>query len=82
MYEIDFRWKIRARCFSKGPIRPLPMCSFDFVDASGEIRAVAFRDECTRFHPIVEVDKVYHFFVFPFVDIFIDPRSMICWVFE
>lgn len=35
------------------------MCSFDFVDASGEIRVVAFRDECTRFHPIIEVDKVY-----------------------
>ena len=63
--EFDSRWKIRARCFSKGPVRPLPMCSFDFVDASGEIRAVAFRDECTRFHPIVEVDKVYHFSIFP-----------------
>jgi replication factor A1 len=52
-------WKIRARCFAKSPIRPHPVCNFDFVDASGEIRAVAFRDECTRFHPIIEVDKIY-----------------------
>lgn len=58
------RWKIRARCFSKGALRPLPMCSFDFVDASGEIRVNAFRDESTRFHPMVEVDKVFRFFVF------------------
>ncbi|CAF2719731.1 unnamed protein product [Rotaria sp. Silwood2] len=52
-------WKIRARCFAKSPIRPHPVCDFDFVDASGEIRIVAFRDECTRFHPMIEVDKVY-----------------------
>ncbi|CAF1304629.1 unnamed protein product [Rotaria sp. Silwood1] len=52
-------WKIRARCFAKSPIRSHPVCDFDFVDASGEIRIVAFRDECTRFHPMIEVDKVY-----------------------
>jgi replication factor A1 len=51
-------WKIRARCFAKSPIRPFPVCDFDFVDASGEIRLVAFRDECARFHPIIENDKV------------------------
>lgn len=49
---------MRARCFAKSPIRPHPVCDFDFVDASGEIRLVAFRDECARFHPIIEVNKV------------------------
>ncbi|CAF3324524.1 unnamed protein product [Rotaria socialis] len=52
-------WKVRARCFTKSAIRPHPVCDFDFVDASGEIRMVAFRDECGRFHPIIEVDKIY-----------------------
>jgi replication factor A1 len=52
------RWKIRARCFAKSPIRPHPVCNFDFVDASGEIRLTAFRDECARFHPMIEIDKV------------------------
>ncbi|CAF1372808.1 unnamed protein product [Adineta steineri] len=52
-------WKIRARCFAKSAIRPHPVCDFDFVDASGEIRLVAFRDECTRFHPMIEIDKIY-----------------------
>jgi hypothetical protein len=49
---------MRARCFAKSPIRPLPVCNFDFVDTSGEIRVVAYRDECTRFHPMIEIDKV------------------------
>ncbi|CAF1219523.1 unnamed protein product [Rotaria sordida] len=52
-------WKIRARCIAKSPIRPLPVCHFDFVDASGEIRLTAFRDECNRFHPMIEIDKIY-----------------------
>ncbi|UJR08911.1 hypothetical protein I4U23_013165 [Adineta vaga] len=52
-------WKIRARCFAKSAIRPHPVCNFDFHDASGEIRIVAFRDECMRWHPIIEIGKVY-----------------------
>jgi hypothetical protein len=55
---------MRARCFAKSPIRPpIPVCNFDFVDASGEIRVVAFRDECTRFHPMIEIDKVNRIFL-------------------
>ncbi|CAF0967374.1 unnamed protein product [Adineta ricciae] len=52
-------WKIRARCFAKSPIRPHPVCDFDFHDTSGEIRVVAFRDECTRWHPVIEIGKIY-----------------------
>jgi len=52
-------WKIRARCFAKSQIRPHPVCDFDFVDASGEIRVVAFGNECTRFHPMIEINKIY-----------------------
>jgi hypothetical protein len=55
---LSFRWKVRARCFAKSAVRPHPVCDFDFVDASGEIRLVAFRDECARFHPIIETEKV------------------------
>jgi len=60
-YNIYLRWKIRARCFSKSSIRPHPVCDFDFVDTTGEIRLVAFGNECTRFHSIIELDKVNFF---------------------
>ena len=30
----------------------------DLLDESGEIRATAFKAECDRFEPMVEIDKV------------------------
>jgi hypothetical protein len=80
---VDLRWKIRARCFAKSPIRPHPVCNFDFVDASGEIRLTAFRDECTRFHPMIEIDKVNLFQNKFNESMFFSPpkRFMIFWVF-
>ena len=32
----------------------------DLLDESGEIRATAFKDQCDKFEPMVEVDKVKH----------------------
>ena len=30
----------------------------DLLDESGEIRATAFKNECDKFEPLAEVDKV------------------------
>ena len=66
LFYLNSDGKFEHDVFAKSPIRSLPVCDFDFVDASGEIRLVAFRDECTRFHSIIEIDKVKLLFFFFF----------------
>ena len=61
------RWTIQARVTGKSEIRRWTnsrgegtVCSFDVTDAEGgEIRLTAFKEACERFHPIVELGKVY-----------------------
>ncbi|KAJ1528713.1 hypothetical protein ONE63_007106 [Megalurothrips usitatus] len=60
------KWVIKARVTGKTNIRHWSnskgegsLFSFDLVDESGEIRATAFRDQCEKFHPMIEVGKVY-----------------------
>ncbi|XP_034238791.1 replication protein A 70 kDa DNA-binding subunit [Thrips palmi] len=60
------KWVIKARVTSKGPKRSWSnakgegsLFSFDLVDDSGEIRVTAFREQCTKFHDMIEVGKVY-----------------------
>ena len=34
--------------------------SFDVVDESGEIRVTAFKEQCDKFQPMIEIGKVYY----------------------
>ena len=59
------RWTIKARVTNKSDIKRWSnsrgegyLFSMDLLDESGEIRATAFKAECDKFEPIVEVDKV------------------------
>jgi len=61
------RWTIKARVTNKSDIKRWSnsrgegyLFSMDLLDESGEIRATAFKAECDKFEPIVEVDKVYY----------------------
>lgn len=61
------KWVIRARVTAKSNIRTWSnakgegkLFSFDLWDASGEIRATAFQQQCDKFHDMLEVDKVYY----------------------
>lgn len=60
------KWCIKARVTAKGPIRTWSnakgegqLFSFDVCDETSEIRFTAFRDMVDKFHPMIEVDKVY-----------------------
>ncbi|XP_071946276.1 replication protein A 70 kDa DNA-binding subunit-like [Antedon mediterranea] len=60
------RWTIKARVTNKTPIRKWnnargegQLFSMDLVDQSGEIRATAFKEQCIKFHDLIQVDKVY-----------------------
>ncbi|KAI2807224.1 60S acidic ribosomal protein P1 [Blomia tropicalis] len=59
-------WTIRVRVSNKSPIKTWSnargngkLFSFDCCDESGEVRITAFNNECERFFPIIEVNKVY-----------------------
>lgn len=60
------KWAIRGRCTNKTPKRSWnnakgegTLFSFTLQDDTGEIRITAFKNECDRFHDIVQVDKVF-----------------------
>ena len=59
------KWTIKARVTKKSDIRRWSnsrgeghLFSMDLLDESGEIRATAFKNECDKFEPLAEVDKV------------------------
>ena len=59
------KWTIKARVTKKSDIRRWSnsrgeghLFSMDLLDESGEIRATAFKNECDKFEPIVQEDKV------------------------
>lgn len=59
------RWTIKARCTHKGPIRTFmrdqqegKVCSVEFIDESGTIRATMFGGEVDEFYPNLETGKV------------------------
>jgi len=61
------KWTIKARVTKKMDIKRWSnsrgeghLFSMDLLDESGEIRATAFKAECDKFEPMVEVDKVYY----------------------
>lgn len=61
------RWVIRARVANKSAIRTWSnsrgegsLFSMDLVDETGEIRCTAFRDQCEKFHALVEFGKIYY----------------------
>jgi len=61
------KWTIKARVTNKSDIRRWSnsrgeghLFSMDLLDESGEIRATAFKNECDKFEPMVEVNKVYY----------------------
>lgn len=61
------RWVIKARVSNKSDIRTWSnsrgegkLFSMDLVDESGEIRCTAFKNECDKFHPMIEIGKVYY----------------------
>lgn len=61
------KWVIKARVMNKSPIRTWSnargegsLFSIDLCDESGEIRATAFKNECTKFYDMIQVDKVYY----------------------
>jgi len=60
------KWTIKARVTKKSDIRRWSnsrgeghLFSMDLLDESGEIRATAFKNECDKFEPMVQEDKVY-----------------------
>ncbi|QDZ22081.1 replication factor A protein 1 [Chloropicon primus] len=61
------RWTIQARVTNKSDVRKWQnakgegsVFNFDVVDVDGgEIRLCAFKEACEKFHPLVEVGKVY-----------------------
>lgn len=61
------KWTIKARVTQKGDIRRWSnargeghLFSFDVVDESGEIRVTAFKEQCDKFQPMIEIGKVYY----------------------
>lgn len=63
MFSI-FRWVIKVRVSNKSDIRTWSnsrgegkLFSMDLVDESGEIRCTAFKNECDKFHSMIEVFK-------------------------
>ncbi|CAF0811887.1 unnamed protein product [Didymodactylos carnosus] len=61
------KWTIRARVSNKTPVRSYSngrgegkYFSCDLIDETGEIRAVAFGDECTRFYDMLETGDIYY----------------------
>lgn len=60
------RWTLRVRVFAKSDIvnwdngrSTGTLFSFDACDRSGELRLIAFGDECLRFFPAVRVGRIY-----------------------
>ena len=60
------RWVIKTRVTSKRDLRTIQtkngamqVFDFDMCDESGEIRATAWREAADKFHPLIEVGKVY-----------------------
>ncbi|XP_055532718.1 replication protein A 70 kDa DNA-binding subunit [Wyeomyia smithii] len=60
------KWVIKARVMSKSEIRTWSnakgegrLFSMDVMDESGEIRITAFKEQCDKFHEMIEADKVY-----------------------
>ncbi|XP_058119012.1 replication protein A 70 kDa DNA-binding subunit [Anopheles ziemanni] len=60
------KWVIKARVISKSGIRTWSnakgegkLFSMDLMDESGEIRLTAFKEQCDRYYPMIEVDNVY-----------------------
>ncbi|CAN0045283.1 unnamed protein product [Lampetra planeri] len=61
------KWTIRARVTNKQSIRTWnnsrgegKLFSMDLTDESGEIRATAFKEQCDKFFPIIQVNQVYY----------------------
>ncbi|KAJ0176690.1 hypothetical protein K1T71_007869 [Dendrolimus kikuchii] len=61
------KWVIKVRVMNKSPIRSWSnargegtLFSMDLCDETGEIRATAFKNECTKFYDMIQVDKVYY----------------------
>lgn len=61
------KWSIKARCSNKGPIRTYTnakgegkLFSVEFIDATGEIRATGFNEQCDKFYDMLTVDHVYN----------------------
>ena len=61
------KWTIKARVIQKSPIKTWSnsrsegrLFSMSLVDASGEIRATAFKEECDKNYENIEVGKVYY----------------------
>uniref|UniRef100_UPI00358FDBA4 replication protein A 70 kDa DNA-binding subunit-like n=1 Tax=Myxine glutinosa TaxID=7769 RepID=UPI00358FDBA4 len=61
------RWKICVRVINKSDIRRWSNArgegrffTVDMVDESGEIRAIAFNDECDKFFAQLEINKIYY----------------------
>ncbi|CAN0330016.1 replication protein A 70 kDa DNA-binding subunit-like [Lampetra fluviatilis] len=61
------RWTIRARITSKSDIRRWSnsrgegrFFSIDLQDESGEIRAIAFNEECDKYYEQLQVNQVYY----------------------
>lgn len=61
------RWVIKVRVSNKSDIRTWnnsrgegKLFSMDLVDESGEIRCTAFKNECDKFHSMIEIGKIYY----------------------
>lgn len=61
------KWSIKARCVNKSNIRTWSnsrgegkLFSVDLVDASGEIRASGFNEQCEKYYDYFQIDKVYY----------------------
>ncbi|XP_051153534.1 replication protein A 70 kDa DNA-binding subunit-like [Leptopilina boulardi] len=61
------RWVIKVRVSNKSDIRTWSnsrgegkLFSMDLVDESGEIRCTAFKNECDKFHSMIEIGKIYY----------------------
>nr|CAH0098830.1 unnamed protein product [Daphnia galeata] len=60
-------WTMKVRITQKSDIKLWKnersegkLFSMDCIDESGEIRAVAFNEECEKFYPLIKVDEVYY----------------------
>eukprot|EP01135_Chromosphaera_perkinsii_P008267 Nk52_evm9s1224 gene=Nk52_evmTU9s1224 len=60
------RWALKVRVTTKGDIRTWSnqngdgkLFSFECADSSGSIKVTAFKEQCEKFYPMIEMNKVY-----------------------